>query len=130
MVGRIIVVADMKLDKRKRLRAPYERRLQRMGQSKGTGSESTTLWNKGFIMVLLLGILTQGSSQMVTTLITSYARDNLGAALTFASVLSSTLSISALCCRPFSGVLVDRVNRKDVLLFVDNIFRFIQNWHG
>ena len=87
-----------------------------MGNEKKNSSELTTLWNKGFIMVLLLGILTQGSSQMVTTLITSYARDNLGAALTFASVLSATLSISALCCRPFSGVLVDRVNRKNVLL--------------
>lgn len=73
------------------------------------------LWNKNFIMVMLLGVLTQGASLMVTTLISKYAT-NLGAELTIAATISSTLSIVALMCRPFSGIVADRLNRKTIML--------------
>ncbi len=82
--------------------------------STGAGAP-TKLWNKSFIMIMLLGILTQSGSLMVTTLISKYAI-NLGAELTIAATISSILSIVALLCRPFSGIIADRLNRKMIML--------------
>ena len=86
-----------------------------MSETVRTSAAPDKLWNKNFIMVILLGLFTQGSSQMVTTLITKYAV-SLGAELTIAASISSTLSIVALCCRPFSGLVADRFNRKYIMM--------------
>ena len=85
-----------------------------MSETANSGAP-TKLWNKNFIMVILLGLFTNGSSQMVTTLITKYAVQ-LGAELTLAATISATLSIVALCCRPFSGLVADKFNRKHIMM--------------
>jgi len=73
------------------------------------------LWNKAYIMVLVLGIFTSTSSQMVTPLISKYAI-SLGAPLTFAATIASIMSLAALFCRPFSGAISDIFNRKTLMI--------------
>lgn len=73
------------------------------------------LWNRYFILSIVLGLLTQSASQMVTTLITKYAL-NLGAELTLAATISAAMSFVALICRPFSGIITDRLNRKVIMI--------------
>jgi len=73
------------------------------------------LWNRSYILVLLLGLVTGMSSQMVTPLVSKYAVD-IGAPLTIAATISSLMSIAALICRPFSGAAADLVNRRTLMI--------------
>lgn len=77
--------------------------------------DQTKLWNKSYIMVLLLGIFTSSGSQMVTPLMTRYAKE-MGASLTIAATIAAFMSITALFCRPISGVLADKLNRKTIMI--------------
>lgn len=74
-----------------------------------------TLWNRSFIIVFLTGVCTGMSSYMVTPLISKYAL-SLGAALPLAGTVASIMSIAALICRPFSGAVSDRTNRKALMI--------------
>lgn len=78
-------------------------------------ADQTKLWNKSYIMVLLLGILTSSGSQMVTPLMTRYVKE-MGASLTIAATIASLMSITALFFRPISGLLADHLNRKKILI--------------
>ena len=78
-------------------------------------AEPQKLWNRSYILVLLLGVFTSMASQMVTPLISKYAL-SLGAPLTFAATIASMMSIAALVFRPFSGFVSDRVNRKKLMI--------------
>ena len=73
------------------------------------------LWNRSYILVLLLGLVTGLSSQMVTPLVSKYAVD-IGAPLTIAATISSLMSIAALVCRPISGAVTDLLNRKTLMI--------------
>lgn len=87
-----------------------------MSHSAGTQSAvPNKLWNKSFILVLLLSICNQSASQMVTPLISKYAI-SMGAALTVAATISGTMSIVALFLRPVSGFCSDRFNRKIIII--------------
>ncbi len=73
------------------------------------------LWNRPFILVLAISVFTCTASQMVTPLISKFAL-SLGAPLTLAATISSFMSLAALFCRPVSGVLSDRMNRKRIMI--------------
>ena len=72
------------------------------------------LWNKSYITLLLLGVITGTASQVVTPLISKYI-SSFGASLTLAGTVTSIMSFVALLCRPFSGVASDRFNRKTIM---------------
>lgn len=74
----------------------------------------TRLWNKTYILVLILSTLNQSVSQMVTPFISKYAI-SLGAPMTIAATISGLMSISALFLRPVSGLFSDRYNRKRII---------------
>lgn len=76
--------------------------------------EPETLWNRPYVLILLLNTFINAASQMVTPLISKYAI-SLGAALTFAATITGTMSIVALFLRPFSGMCSDRYNRKKII---------------
>lgn len=82
--------------------------------------EPIKLWNRSYVLVLLLGLVTGMSSQMVTPLVAKYAVD-IGAPLTIAATISSLMSIAALICRPFSGAAADLVNRKKLMIIATTI---------
>ena len=79
-------------------------------QKSSSPKAQAKLWNKSFILILVMGIVTTSASQMVTPLMTRYAKD-MGASLTLAGTIASLMSITALFCRPVSGFLADRLNR-------------------
>ena len=81
--------------------------------SKGVPKEP--LWTRPFIIVLAISVFTCTASQMVTPLISKFAL-SLGAPLTLASTISSFMSLAALLCRPISGILSDRLNRKRIMI--------------
>ena len=83
--------------------------------TKRVGAAREPLWNKPFILVLAISVFTCTASQMVTPLISKFAL-SLGAPLTLAATISSFMSLAALFCRPVSGILSDRMNRKKIMI--------------
>jgi len=73
------------------------------------------LWNRNYIFLLSLSAVTATAFNMVTPTLPLYAVD-LGAGLTIAGALSGIFAITALVVRPFSGLAVDRLNNKWLLV--------------
>ena len=86
-----------------------------MTKRAGPAGAREPLWNRPFILVLAISVFTCTASQMVTPLISKFAR-SLGAPLTLAATISSFMSLAALFCRPVSGILSDRMNRKRIMI--------------
>lgn len=69
------------------------------------------LWNKGFIFLLLVSLLTSMSFNMVYVMISNYAMV-INKSLAVAGLISGIFSISALLVRPIAGMTVDFFNKK------------------
>ena len=82
--------------------------------------EQTKLWNKSYIMILVLSTFIHSASYMVTPFITKFAL-SLGAPLTIATTIASLLSVSALVLRPFAGRTSDRFSRKKIILIANTV---------
>ncbi len=83
-----------------------------------TMHEETKLWNRSYIMILVLSIFINSASYMVTPFITKFAL-SLGAPLTIATTIASLLSVSALVLRPFAGRAADMFSRKRIILIAN-----------
>lgn len=82
---------------------------------------NTRLWNKVYLMLNLVNILTNLGFSMVTTTISVYSVE-LGASLSLAGTVASIFSFAALLIRPFSGYFVDKFDKKKI--FVLSTFLF------
>lgn len=80
---------------------------------------SEKLWNKHYILVLIVNVLTSFSFYMVATILSKYLV-GIGATLTMAGFIVGLFSLTSLCCRPFSGIMADRL-RNTTLLKWSNI---------
>lgn len=69
------------------------------------------LGSKGYVIVLVVGLITSLGFSMVYTIVSAYAVD-IGSTLSTAGLVSGIFSISALVLRPFSGLLSDRYNKR------------------
>ena len=69
------------------------------------------MWNKYYITLLLIGLITSLSFSMLYTIISAYAVE-IGSSLSLAGVVAGVFSISALVLRPISGLIADRRNKK------------------
>lgn len=85
--------------------------------------EETKLWNKSYIMILILSTFINAASQMVVPLVAEFAK-SLGAPLTFAATIASLMSLTALFLRPFAGLFSDRYNRKTIILISNTAIAF------
>lgn len=85
-----------------------------------TTREQTKLWNKYYILVVLLNTLNAFSFYMVVTILSKYLV-NIGISIATAGVIVGLFSITSLCCRPFSGLLADRLSNVTLLKW-SNIF--------
>lgn len=74
-----------------------------------------TIFTLPFVMLMVVSFFISGSFYLVNTSLSSYAV-SLGASLTLAGVIVGCFSITSLVVRPFSGVLVNRMAKKKVLL--------------
>ena len=82
--------------------------------------EPEKLWNKSFIMLLVMSTIINSASQMVTPLVSKFAI-SLGAPLTIATTIASMMSIAALLLRPFAGLFSDMYNRKKIIIISNGI---------
>lgn len=92
-----------------------------MAQS--TLTEPKKLWNIPYILVLTVSTLSSFSFYMVATIMSKYLV-GLGASITFAGFVVGLFSITSLVCRPFCGVMADRLNNI-WLLVVSNLLMSI-----
>ncbi len=67
------------------------------------------LWNAPYILVLTVSTLSSFSFYMVATIMSKYLV-GLGASIAFAGFVVGLFSITSLVCRPFCGVMADRLN--------------------
>lgn len=81
--------------------------------------EETKLWNKNYIIILVLSIILNSAAQMVTPLVSKYAVESLGAPLSIAASIGSVMSFAALFLRPVSGLFSDRYNRKIIIMIAN-----------
>ncbi|MBP0969438.1 MAG: MFS transporter [Oscillospiraceae bacterium] len=91
-----------------------------MSSNSQTAHEETKLWNKSYIMILVLSTFIHSASYMVTPFVTKFAL-SLGAPLTIATTIASLLSVAALILRPFAGRASDKFNRKIIILIANTI---------
>ncbi|MHB1319027.1 MAG: MFS transporter, partial [Anaerolineae bacterium] len=73
------------------------------------------LWNRNYVFLLSLSAVTATAFNMVTPTLPRFAVE-LGAGLTVAGTLAGIFAITALVVRPFSGLAVDRLNKKWLLV--------------
>lgn len=69
----------------------------------------TKLWNTSYILVLVVSTLSSFSFYMVATIMSKYLV-SLGATIAFAGFVVGLFSITSLMCRPFCGIMADRLN--------------------
>lgn len=78
------------------------------------------LWNTGYIMILLVSTLSAFSFYTNQTILSKYLTDEIGVAMSVAGMIVGLFSLTSLFCRPFCGVMSDRLNKK-ALLLVSNL---------
>ena len=81
------------------------------------------LWNASYILILTVSTLSSFSFYMVATIMSKYLV-SLGATVAFAGFVVGLFSITSLVCRPFCGLMADRLNNI-WLLIVSNILMSI-----
>jgi MFS family permease len=77
--------------------------------SKGIEIMNEKLWNKHYILVLIVNTLNSFSFFMVATILSKYLV-NIGTTVTMAGFIVGLFSITSLFTRPFSGIMADRLS--------------------
>jgi predicted MFS family arabinose efflux permease len=72
------------------------------------------LWNKNYILVLLVNTLNAFSFFMVATILSKYLV-TIGASVAMAGFIVGLFSLTSLFCRPFSGIMADRLSNITLL---------------
>ena len=85
--------------------------------------EIEKLWNLHYILILIVNVLSAFSFYMVATILSKYLV-GIGTSLAMAGFITGLFSITSLFCRPFSGIMADRLSNIK-LLKVSNIFMCI-----
>ena len=78
-------------------------------------NSSTKLFNPTYLLLTLVNLITAFGFSMIATIVSSYAV-SLGAGLTLAGTLAGIFSISALIIRPFSGVALDILDKRNMCI--------------
>lgn len=78
------------------------------------------IWNKNYISILVVNTLNGFSFYMTATILAKYLV-GIGATVTMAGFIVGLFSITSLCCRPFSGIMADRLSNVTILKW-SNVF--------
>lgn len=81
-----------------------------------TKEQTSKLFNKNYILLILVSLITSLGYSMIATLISSYAVE-LGVGLSAAGALAGIYSIAALLIRPFGGYATDILNKRNMCIF-------------
>jgi len=74
------------------------------------------LWTKGFVLLCLVNFASWLSFNMVMPIMVKYV-DSLGIPLSLGGIITGLFAFAALFSRPFSGILVDKADRKKIVIF-------------
>ena len=74
------------------------------------------LFNGTYLLLTLVNLITAFGFSMIASIVSSYAV-SLGAGLTLAGTLAGIFSLSALVIRPFSGMALDILNKRNMCIF-------------
>lgn len=74
------------------------------------------LLNKTYLMLNLVNLITAFGFSMIASIVSSYAV-SLGAGLTLAGTLAGIFSLSALLIRPFTGIALDILSKRNMSIF-------------
>ena len=97
--------------------------LPKFSSYKGTKRMNQKLWNKHYILVVAMNTLNAFSFYMVATILSKYLVD-IGTTVAMAGFIVGLFSLTSLCCRPFSGLMSDRLNNVALLKW-SSVFMFI-----
>lgn len=78
--------------------------------------KASKLFSKDFLITFLLALLIVSGSNLIQTVIPLYMSINLGSTLSEIGLMISISSTSTIILRPFLGFLVDRIDRRYLLL--------------
>lgn len=87
------------------------------------------LFNRGFLILIGVSLITSLGFNMILTLISSYAR-SFGTELTAVGLVSGIFSITALVFRPVGGFLSDLLNKKRICVFSTLMISFVIIGHA
>lgn len=73
---------------------------------------------------MAIGTMTSMGFFIIAPIITKHAT-NLGASLTLAGLIAGVMSITGLVARPFSGLIVDRLNKKTVMIIATAVMGLV-----
>ena len=88
-----------------------------------TLSEPSSLWNRSYILVILISTMSAFSFYMVATIMSKYLV-GIGITIALAGFIVGLFSLTSLFSRPFCGLMVDRLNNIH-LLFWSNLLMII-----
>lgn len=74
-----------------------------------------TLWNKNFILLVCMNLLAQAAFNLITPLLSLYVLQ-FGASLATAGLVVGIFALAALLLGPVAGLLIDRMNKKYLLM--------------
>ena len=80
-----------------------------------TIGKTESLWTPKYILLLVISLFNGMGSLMINPTLPKYAI-SLGVGLTAVGAISGAFAITALATRPFCGLLVDRFNKKTILI--------------
>ena len=80
-------------------------------------SKPSVIWNKNYIILLLVNLISAIGFNMVYTMIVDYTVNVLDGSLIMGGIIAGTFSITALFVRPFAGIIADNFNKKSVCFF-------------
>ena len=83
--------------------------------NRNTLPASAKLWNRSYILVILISTLSSFSLYMVATILSSYLV-GIGTTITLAGIIVGLFSLTALFSRPFCGLMADKLNNSHLLL--------------
>ncbi len=82
--------------------------------------EQTKLWNRPYIFILIINTFNAFSFYMIATVLSKYLV-SFGTDITLAGFIVGLFSLTSLVCRPFCGIMADRLNNVR-LLKLSNVF--------
>ncbi|MBA4384781.1 MAG: hypothetical protein C0410_08600 [Anaerolinea sp.] len=81
-----------------------------------TLSNSSKLWNRSYILVILISTMSAFSFYMVATIMSKYLV-GIGTTITLAGIIVGLFSLTSLFSRPFCGLMTDRFNNVRLLMW-------------
>ena len=82
------------------------------------GEMMLPLWNRSFIFLILVSLITAMGFNMVIVMISKYALE-IANSLTIAGIIAGIFSIAALVTRPFAGLAADKFNKKSLCIIAN-----------